>query len=357
VHEAPAELSPIRWDGDVLSLLDQTVLPRHEAWLECRHPEDVAAAIRRLSVRGAPAIGVAAAYGLVLGVLHGPGETTAERFQRAWDTLVVARPTAVNLRWALDRGERVARRVLDAPPSEAAKVLLAWAQELRAADVEANRAIGRHGAQLFAAGDRVLTHCNTGALATAGYGTALGVVQAAWRAGRLAMVWVDETRPLLQGARLTAWELGRQSIPYRLVTDSSVGALMSRGLVDRVVVGADRIAANGDTANKIGTYTVAALAARHGVPFYVAAPLSTIDPATASGAEIPIEERDEEEVRRVFGTEVSPADAPVTNFAFDITPAELIRAIVTDAGVLEPPYAESIARALAARDREATAGP
>jgi len=357
VREAPAELSPIRWDGDVLRLLDQTVLPHHEDWLECRHPEDVAAAIRRLAVRGAPAIGVAAAYGLVLGVLHGPGETTAERFQRAWDTLVVARPTAVNLRWALDRGERVARRVLDAAPSEAAKVLLAWAEELRAADVEANRAIGRHGARLFAAGDRVLTHCNTGALATAGYGTALGVVQAAWSAGRLAMVWVDETRPLLQGARLTAWELGRQSIPYRLVTDSSVGALMSRGLVDRVVVGADRIAANGDTANKIGTYTVAALAARHGVPFYVAAPLSTIDPATASGAEIPIEERDEEEVRRVFGTEVSPTEAPVTNFAFDVTPAELIRAIVTDAGVLEPPYPESIAGALAARDGEAAAGP
>ncbi|MEZ5330501.1 MAG: S-methyl-5-thioribose-1-phosphate isomerase [Thermoanaerobaculia bacterium] len=340
------ELSPIRWRGDALELLDQTLLPHQEAWLECRSPADVAAAIRRLSVRGAPAIGVAAAYGLVLGVRHGPGESTAERFQRAWDVLAVTRPTAVNLRWALDRGTEVARPVLDARPGEAARVLLEWADGLHAADIEANRAIGRHGAALFASGDRVLTHCNAGALATAGYGTALGVVQAAWAAGRLAMVWVDETRPLLQGARLTAWELRRQEIPYRLVTDSSVGALMTRGLVDRVVVGADRIAANGDTANKIGTYTVAALAARHDVPFYVAAPLSTIDPATATGADIPIEERDADEVRRVFGTEISPLDAPATNFAFDVTPAELVRAIITDGGVLEPPYEESIARAV-----------
>jgi methylthioribose-1-phosphate isomerase len=206
--------------------------------------------------------------------------------------------------------------------------------------------MGEHGAALFAAGTRVLTHCNTGALATAGYGTALGVIQSSWRRGLVEMVWVDETRPLLQGARLTAWELQRLGIPFRLVTDSSAGALMARGLVDRIVVGADRIAANGDTANKIGTYTVAVLARRHGVPFYVAAPLSTIDPDTATGADIPIEERQPGEVTEVFGTRVAPEATPALNFAFDVTPNELITAIITDAGVLEPPYKESIAAVL-----------
>ncbi len=345
--EAGAEFSPLGWADGRLELLDQTELPHREVWLACATPDEVAAAIRRLAVRGAPAIGVAAAYGLVLGVANGPGASAAERFQRAYDTLIVARPTAVNLRWALERGREAFAPLLHQTTEQAAKKLLEWANDLRAAEVAANRRLGEHGAALFAPGDRVLTHCNTGALATAGYGTALGVVRAAWAAGRLAMVWVDETRPLLQGARLTAWELSRLAIPYRLVTDSSVGALMSRGLVSRVVVGADRIAANGDTANKIGTYPIAVLAHRHGVPFYVAAPLSTIDPATPTGEAIPIEERAAAEVTTLGGTTIAPAGADAANFAFDVTPAELVTAIVTEEGVLTPPYGDSIARALA----------
>jgi methylthioribose-1-phosphate isomerase len=322
----------------------------------------VAAAIRRLSVRGAPAIGVAAAYGLVLGLAAEDGcgdgagradagaEPAAElrrRFEAAADLLADTRPTAVNLRWAIDRGRRVFEASAAGGREAARLALLGWAHRLHRDDLAANRCIGEHGAALFAAGDRVLTHCNAGALATAGYGTALGVIQASWAAGKVAMVWVDETRPLLQGARLTAWELSRLGIPHRLVTDSSAGALLSRGLVDRVVVGADRIAANGDTANKIGTYPLAVLARRHGVPFYVAAPLSTFDPKTADGAAIPIEERDPGEVTSVAGARLTPAETEALNLAFDVTPAELVTAFVTDAGVLEPPYPESIARALA----------
>jgi methylthioribose-1-phosphate isomerase len=271
----------------------------------------VADCIRTLAVRGAPAIGIAAAYGLALA---GDDRSAAAELLRS------TRPTAVNLGWALDQ-------VL------AAGDPLARARELHAAQDDADRRMGALGAQLFAPGDRALTHCNAGALATAGYGTAGGVLRSAWEAGRLEHVWVDETRPLLQGARLTTWELGRAGIPHRLITDSSAGAVMARGLVDRIVVGADRIAANGDVANKVGTYSLAVLAARHEVPFYVAAPLSTIDPATATGAEIPIEERDAAEL----------ADGvPALNLAFDVTPAELVTAIVTEAGVLEPPYEEAI---------------
>jgi methylthioribose-1-phosphate isomerase len=328
--------SPMRWEGGFLKLLDQTLLPAEEVWLDCREPEQVADAIRRLAVRGAPAIGVAAAYGLVLG---------AGRFEEVSALLRSTRPTAVNLGWALDRGRAVFEGVRGQAPEAVRRALLDWARELQADDVRINRRIGEHGAALFGAGTRVLTHCNTGSLATAGYGTALGVIQSAWTGGRVEMVWVDETRPLLQGARLTAWELKRLGIPFRLVTDSSAGALMAQGLVDRIVVGADRIAANGDTANKIGTYTVAVLAHRHGVPFYVAAPLSTIDRSTPDGKAIPIEERQAREVTEVFGTRVAPEETQVMNFAFDVTPAELITAIITEAGVLEPPYGRSIARA------------
>ena len=311
-------------------------MPVEEVWLECRTPEQVADAIRRLAVRGAPAIGVAAGYGLVLG---------SDRFDEASDLLGSTRPTAVNLRWALDRGRAVYERTRDQGPEAVRPALLEWAHELHAEDVRVNRKIGENGAALFAPGVRVLTHCNAGALATAGYGTAIGVIQSAWEGGKVGMVWVDETRPLLQGARLTAWEMKRLGIPFRLVTDSSAGTLMAQGLVDRIVVGADRIAANGDTANKIGTYTVAVLAHRHGVPFYVAAPLSTIDRNTPNGAAIPIEERQGIEVTEVFGTRVAPDDTPAMNFAFDVTPAELITAIVTEAGVLKPPYDQSIAEA------------
>jgi methylthioribose-1-phosphate isomerase len=274
----------------------------------------VADCIRTLAVRGAPAIGVAAAYALAL-------EPEGDRAAAA-ELLRATRPTAVNLGWAIDQA-------LAAPDP------LARAREIHAERDRADRRLAELGAERFKPGDRALTHCNAGPLATAGYGTAGGVLRAAWEGGRLAQVWVDETRPLLQGARITSYELERAGIPFKVVPDSSAGALMARGLVDRVVVGADRIAANGDVANKVGTYPLAVLAARHGVPFLVAAPLSTIDPATPSGAGIPIEERDPGEV----------ADGlPAFNPAFDVTPAELVSAIVTEAGVLERPYEEAIAR-------------
>lgn len=340
--------SPMRWADGTLQLLDQTRLPVEETWLDCDTPEQVAAAIRRLAVRGAPAIGVAAAYGLALGmrtVRDSAG--LASRFGEVAELLGSTRPTAVNLRWALERGRKVFESAAPDGPEAVVRALVDWALELHAEDVRINRRIGEHGAALFAAGSRVLTHCNAGALATAGYGTALGVIQSAWRDGKVGMVWVDETRPLLQGARLTAWELKRLGIPFRLATDSSAGTLMAQGLVDRIVVGADRIAANGDTANKIGTYTVAVLAQRHRVPFYVAAPLSTIDRDAPDGAAIPIEQRDAGEVTEVFGTRIAPDETPAVNFAFDVTPHELITAIVTETGVLEPPYTASIAAAFA----------
>jgi methylthioribose-1-phosphate isomerase len=350
--ETAALFSPIRWEDGHLKLLDQTRLPEVETWLDCESPEQVADAIRCLAVRGAPAIGVAAGYGLVLGIqtVRDSGEL-ATRFAEVSKLLGGTRPTAVNLRWALERGREVFERNASGGPEEATKALLAWADALHAEDVRVNRKIGEHGAALFAPGSRVLTHCNTGALATAGYGTALGVIQSVWADGKLGMVWVDETRPLLQGARLTAWELKQLGIPFRLVTDSSAGPLMAKGLVDRIVVGADRIAANGDTANKIGTYTVAVLAHRHGVPFYIAAPLSTIDRATPDGAAIPIEERQPGEVTDVFGRRIAPEGTDALNFAFDVTPNDLITAIITEAGVLEPPYTESIAAAFAAREK------
>ena len=339
--------SPICWQDDHLRLLDQTLLPREEVWLECRSPEDVARAIRRLSVRGAPAIGVAAAFGLVLGALSvPPGKDLDAHLDEVIELLGSTRPTAVNLRWALDKGREIFESNPDLDAKGLATALLNWAGELQAADIAANRRIGAHGEPLFHKGDRVMTHCNTGSLATAGYGTALGVIRASWEADKVTMVWVDETRPLLQGARLTTWELQRLGIPFQLITDSGAGSLMARGLVDRIVVGADRIAANGDTANKIGTYPLAVLAQRHQIPFYVAAPLSTIDQHTPSGAEIPIEEREPEEIMTVFGTRIAPEEARAANFAFDVTPAELITAIITDAGVLVPPYTESIARTL-----------
>jgi methylthioribose-1-phosphate isomerase len=342
------DLSPLRYADGCLDLLDQTLLPRAESWLRCTTPEEVGDAIRRLAVRGAPAIGVAAAWGLVLAVAPAldPGEAE-ERFAAAHALLAGTRPTAVNLRWALDRGRAVWSAALPRGLEAARAALHAWAARLQAEDAEANRRMGEHGATLFAPGDRALTHCNAGALATAGYGTAVGVLTSAWRHGRLASVWVDETRPLLQGARLTAWELSRLAIPYRLVSDSSAGLLLARGMVDRIVVGADRIARNGDTANKIGTYPLAVLAARHGVPFYVAAPLSTVDLATPSGADIPIEERRGDELLELFGTRVAPETAEALNFAFDVTPADLIAAIVTEAGVLRPPYEQTLAAAVA----------
>ena len=341
-----AEFSPLRWSGDRLELLDQTRLPGAEVWLACTVPEEVAAAIRTLAVRGAPAIGIAAAYGLVLSVTGSTAATLAADFAAAARLLGATRPTAVNLAWALERGRGVFAAAAAAGPQAARSALLDWARAVHAADIAANRAIGQHALSLFAQHDRVLTHCNAGALATGGYGTALGVIRAAWEAGCVAQVWVDETRPLLQGSRLTAWELDRLRIPFRVVTDSSAGALISRGLVQKIVVGADRIVRNGDTANKIGTYPLAVLAQRHGVPFYVAAPLSTFDPHTATGADIPIEERAGAEITEWNGTRLSPPGASGMNFAFDVTPHELIAAIITETGVLREPYGASILAAL-----------
>jgi methylthioribose-1-phosphate isomerase len=309
--------APLRWDDGALLVLDQRLLPGEERWVRCETPAQVAECIRTLAVRGAPAIGLAAAYGMALA---DEGEAAA-----AASLLRSTRPTAVNLGWALDR-------------ALAADDPLEFAQQLHRDQLGADRRLAALGAERFKEGDRALTHCNTGALATGGFGTAGGVLRAAWDQGRLAQVWVDETRPLLQGARLTAWELERAGIPFRVVADSAAGGLMARGLVDRIVVGADRIAANGDVANKVGTYPLAVLAARHELPFYVAAPVSTIDPHTASGAEIPIEERDPAEVT---------GDGQAFNPAFDVTPADLVTAIFTEAGVLEPPYEESIARVTA----------
>src|SRR4029077_17575441 len=343
---APEPFSPMRWEGPGLQLLEQTRLPVEEVWIDCETPEDVADAILRLAVRGAPAIGVAAAYGLVLGLrtVREPARLQ-DRFEEVSHLLGSTRPTAVNLRWALDRGRKVFAANVAQGPEAVTAALLACARELHADDVRINRRIGEHGASLFAKGSRVLTPCNTGSLATAGYGTALGVIQSAWRDGNLQKVWVDETRPLLQGARLTAWELKKLGIPFHLVTDSSAGTLMAQGLVDGIVVGADRIAANGDTANKIGTYTVAVLAHHHQVPFYVAAPLSTIDRATPTGAAILIERRKEIEVTEVFGTRIAPDATDALNFAFDVTPADLITAIITEVGVLRAPYEASIEEA------------
>jgi methylthioribose-1-phosphate isomerase len=347
------EFSPILW-RETLELLDQRLLPAEERWLVCRTVEEVAEAIRTLAVRGAPAIGIAAAYGLVVALADASDseDDLERRVASAATRLGATRPTAVNLRWALEAGARafaaIASRARgDRAPAIAA--MLAWARELHADDLERNRRMAEHGARLFSPGDRALTHCNAGALATGGIGTAVGVLVRAHACGRLASVWVDETRPLLQGARLTAWELDRARVPHRLVTDSMVGTLMARGLVDRVVVGADRIAANGDFANKIGTYTVAALAGRHRVPFYVAAPRSTFDPRLASGGEIPIEERAAAEITTLAGVAIAPPGTESFNPAFDVTPAELVAGIVTEVGVLLPPYRESIARALAGR--------
>ena len=334
-------IAPVRWDTDRLVLVDQTVLPEREIERDYRTWQEVGAAIRTLVVRGAPAIGVAAAFGVVLAARASHAASfdgLLADLETAIKGLAATRPTAVNLFWALDRMRQatVASRAL---PLDAVRArLLAEAQAIRDEDIAANRAMGAHGAALVPPNARILTHCNAGALATAGYGTALGVVRAAHAQGKVALVWVDETRPVMQGSRLTAWECVREGIPHRLIADVAAASVMSRGEVDLVVTGADRIAANGDTANKIGTYSLAVLAAHHRVPFYVAAPFSTIDPSIASGAQIPIEERDASEVRRVGGQQTAPSASPVFNPAFDVTPAALIAAIVTERGVMRPPY-------------------
>jgi methylthioribose-1-phosphate isomerase len=334
-------ITPVCWSGDHLVLLDQTRLPREELTRRYRRWEDVAEAIRTLVVRGAPAIGVTAAFGVALAARESRAETIDDLLADldvAGKGLAATRPTAVNLFWALERMRRVASGLRGQTMAAARARLEAEAQAILEEDLAANRALGDHGAALVAPGARILTHCNAGALATAGYGTALGVIRSAHAQGKVALVWVDETRPVMQGSRLTAWECDREGIPHRLIADVAAAAVMARGEVDLVVTGADRIAANGDTANKIGTYGVAVLARHHGVPFYVAAPFSTIDPTLPSGAQIPIEERDGDEVRRIGAQQTAPPGTPVYNPAFDVTPAALISAIITERGIFRPPY-------------------
>lgn len=350
-------METMRWEDGVLLLLDQTRLPGKVEYIQCRDHETVAEAIRSLRVRGAPAIGAAAAYGLVLGVLAARPRNRQEFLARAREVagvLASTRPTAVNLTWALNRLLHKLETTLSQDTRELTELLINEAQAIYQEDREGNKRIGRYGQELVPHGARILTHCNAGALATAGYGTALGVIRAAREAGKRVSVYASETRPLLQGARLTAWELLQENIPVTLITDNMAAYLMARGMVDLVVVGADRIASNGDVANKIGTYGLAVLAREHGVPFYVAAPLSTIDLSLDSGKDIPIEERRPEEVTHLAGIPVAPRGIKVWNPAFDITPARLITAIITDQGVARPPYRESLAGLFKGRADENT---
>jgi methylthioribose-1-phosphate isomerase len=335
----------ICWDVDRVKLLDQRRLPAEELYLEIKDYHEIIEAIRTLAIRGAPAIGVAAAMGAALGALDIDTDDPAEfqaRFQKICQKIAQARPTAVNLFWALERMQRLAQAQAGEAVAAVKERLVTEAQTMLREDETLNRRLAQAGQVLIHNGQRVLTHCNTGALATGAYGTALGVLRAAWEAGRRFSVWVDETRPLLQGARLTTWELGKLGIPYTLIPDGAAATLMHQGKVDLVILGADRIAANGDTANKIGTYSVAVLAHYHSIPFYVAAPLSTFDFSIPDGDHIPVEERAAEEVTHLWGLAVAPAGAPALNLAFDVTPHDLIAGIVTEKGIMEPPFSSSL---------------
>ncbi|MGA7234332.1 MAG: S-methyl-5-thioribose-1-phosphate isomerase [Bryobacteraceae bacterium] len=326
----------VQWIGGAAVMIDQTRLPLEEKFVTCRTYQEVAAAIRDMIIRGAPAIGVAAAMGVALGVLEGaPIDVVC-------DTLAKTRPTAVNLFWAIDRMKRLYASLEGQSRAEICRRMVEEAQLVREEDIAICRAIGRNGATLVPDGKTVLTHCNAGALATAGYGTALGVIRAAVEAGKRIDVFADETRPFLQGARLTVWELQQDSIAATLITDNMAGHFLKSGRIGCVVVGADRIAANGDVANKIGTYSVAVLAKENGVPFYVAAPISTLDLTLPSGESIPIEQRAAAEVTHVFGTQVAPTGTEVQNPAFDVTPARYVSAIITERGVARAPYEVSL---------------
>jgi methylthioribose-1-phosphate isomerase len=335
-------LRPVYRDGHVLRLLDQRLLPAEEVWLRLERAPEIAVAIRDMAVRGAPAIGVAAAYGAAFSMRSGTTTPPDERFAVARRLLAATRPTAVNLFAALDRMERSFARVRSGSPDSIEDSLVREADAIAEEDLEACRRIGTFGAGLLAGDRAVLTHCNAGALATAGYGTALGVIRAAVEAGKPVRVLASETRPFLQGARLTAWELARDRIPVELITDNMAGHFLSRGEIEAVLVGADRIAANGDVANKIGTYSLAELARENGVPFYVAAPTTTIDLACPDGSRIPIEERDPGEVLMFAGRSIAPAGVAARHVAFDVTPGRYVTAIITDRGVCRPPYAESL---------------
>jgi methylthioribose-1-phosphate isomerase len=338
----------IQWTEAGVVMIDQTRLPLEERYVTCRTYEEVADAIRGMVIRGAPAIGVAAAMGVALGMLHASELQLDREMETICDALARTRPTAVNLFWAIERMKRLYASVRGQPVAGIRRRLVEEALAVREEDIAINRAIGRNGAALVPDHKTVLTHCNAGALATAGYGTALGVVRAAIESGKQVDVFADETRPFLQGARLTVWELQHDGIPVTLITDNMAGHFMKSGRIGCVVVGADRIAANGDVANKIGTYSVAVLAKENGVPFFVAAPISTLDLTLASGEQIPIEQRAASEVTHVFGRPVAPSGTAVENPAFDVTPARYVGAIITERGVARAPYEESL-RKLAGR--------
>lgn len=341
------EFFTIDWRDEAVVMLDQRLLPEQEIYNEYRSVPEVAEAICTMVIRGAPAIGCAAALGITLAAHNAAGgdrSAVDAAIAEATEILAGTRPTAVNLFWALDRMKATAAGVPDATGAELAQVLRDEALLIIKEDIEANRSMGHHGAKLIPPKSTVLTHCNAGALATGGYGTALGVIRAMREQGKEVRVIADETRPLLQGARLTAWELQRDGIDVTVVTDSMAGYLMSKGEIDAAVVGTDRTAANGDVANKIGTYSVAVLCREHGVPFYVAAPTSTVDLDTPTGEQIPIEERDPAEVTTIGGTRFVPEGVPAYSFAFDVTPARLVDAIITENGVARAPYEQSLAK-------------
>jgi len=335
----------IQWVDDAVVLIDQRVLPHREEYLTCRTYQEVISAIKNMAIRGAPAIGIAAAMGIALGLSALPmqaGEDIKNHFRCICDDISKSRPTAVNLFWAIDRMKRCFERALPFGFEFLQQALVDEAITICREDIESNRQIGRCGREFIADGASILTHCNAGALATGGYGTALGVIRAASEEGKKVHVFIDETRPVLQGARLTAWEMKKENIPATLIADNVAGSLMSHGRVDLVIVGADRIASNGDTANKIGTYSLAVLAAENGIPFYVAAPTSTIDRGIMDGNAITIEERSADEVRFVGGEKIAPDGMIVFNPAFDVTPSRYITAIITEKGVATPPFKENI---------------
>ncbi len=335
----------LEWTNEGVRFLDQTKLPTEESYVTCSTYEEVADVIRKMVVRGAPVIGVAAAMGIALGTRDAEGDHVSElrrNFDQICETMGETRPTAMNLFWAIRRMQSKFEASSDLPVEQIKHILITEAQRMYLEDIAANEAMGRHGATLLPASGGVLTHCNAGALATCGYGTALGVIRAAVESGKKIQVYADETRPFLQGSRLTAWELMKDGIPTTVISDNMAGALMKQGKIGAVVVGADRIAANGDVANKIGTYTLAILAKEHGIPFYVAAPLSTVDLETPDGSQIPIEQRSSREVTHFAGKLVTPEGVKVENPAFDVTPAKYITAIVTEQGIAKPPFEQSL---------------
>jgi methylthioribose-1-phosphate isomerase len=340
-------IQTLEWTDKGVSFIDQTKLPTEEVYVVCSTYQQVADVIRNMVVRGAPAIGVAAGMGIALGVKNSKAETVGELkkdFDQICKVIGETRPTAVNLFWAIRRMQDKFESLRVRPVAQIKQALIEEAQRMHAEDIAANQAMGRHGATLMPSSGGVLTHCNAGALATAGYGTALGVIRAAVEQGKKIHVYADETRPFLQGSRLTAWELMKDGIPTTVISDNMAGAMMKQGKIGAIVVGADRIAANGDVANKIGTYTVAVLAKEHGIPFYVAAPISTVDLETPDGSGIPIEQRSSKEVSHIAGKQMVPDGVQIENPAFDVTPAKYVAAIITERGVAKAPYIESLKR-------------